>query len=426
MNGWEKKIIDAFIRHYFASTAEDSRSVLRLRSSILFPDFFEASRNEKNSYLEAAESLEKKGIVKLTWEKYREDDLLKTLSCENFEKLFEETGRPFPKKEAEKIRAILAEKTRNLKNSIAVQSEETVQMAKDVINLIEFFSVNFGIQEIEQGIDLAAMEDLIRLLEFCFNPFQREKITTRALSILLYRDSKHLENLLAACKPLLSQAEKTIPAAILNLSAFERSYPETMIAGKIIIEYKGEKTPLSNAGGHILGIPLENAEEIENIHLLADKNNKTVLTIENKETFYALASPQKSNNSDPPDYDCYLYIGGYLNRAVTAIIKVLVTSGFSIYHAGDLDPDGILILQHIKDIANTANAETPVTPLGMDAATFNQYKPWARTLTKPMLNQIKKIRDETRLIPELTGLIQCFEETGLGVEQEIIDYRFSL
>ena len=53
MTVWEKKIIDAFISHYFASAQktavnavtndnafiEDNRHVLRLRSSIFFPNF---------------------------------------------------------------------------------------------------------------------------------------------------------------------------------------------------------------------------------------------------------------------------------------------------------------------------------------------------------------------------------------------------
>jgi hypothetical protein len=139
----------------------------------------------------------------------------------------------------------------------------------------------------------------------------------------------------------------------------------------------------------------------------------------NKETFYALGSPQKHDaDKEFSRYDCFLYIGGYSNRAAAALIKTLAVSDFSFYHAGDLDPDGILILQHIQDIA-----EKPVTPVRMDAATFDQYKVWARTLTKPMLRQIEKIREETRSIPELAGLLRRIEETGMGIEQEIIDYR---
>jgi hypothetical protein len=160
-------------------------------------------------------------------------------------------------------------------------------------------------------------------------------------------------------------------------------------------------------------------EEITAIKLVSENNEKTVLTIENKETFYALANPQKHNASEKISrYDCFLYTGGYPNRAVAALIKILAASGFSFYHAGDLDPDGVLILQHVQDIAGK-----PVAPLRMDAATFDQYREWGRKLTKPMLRQIEKIRPETKTIPGLADLLRRIEETGLGVEQEIIDYR---
>ena len=399
MTVWERKIIDAFISRYFASApaAGEDRSVLRIRSSKLFPDFDEVSSDEKSSYLEAAESLEQKGIIKLSWEKWNKGNRLKTLSCENFEKLFEEAGRPVPKTEAGQIRDMLR---------------------PGCGALLEYLSRNFGPREIGQGINKQTMEDLVRLLEFCSVPEQIEKITTRALSILLYRDSKHLENLLDLCKPLLSRAAKTV--SVPDFSFLERSYPETMISGKITIKYKNGQTLLVNSEGHILGIPLENAEEIKSIQLCNTNEPaaKTVLTIENKETFYALGTPQNYRSEKLSRYDCFLYIGGYLNRAASALVKALASSGFSFYHAGDLDPDGILILQQIKSIAGK-----PVTPVRMDAATFDQYRSWARTLARPILAQIRKISDETRAIPELAGLIRRIEETSLGVEQEIIDYR---
>jgi hypothetical protein len=417
MTSWGRKIIDEFISHYFdsASETDEARSILRVRSSILFPNFDASRSDEKESYLEAAEFLQQKGIIKLNWEKRGRGERLKTLSCENFEKLFEEAGRPYPKTEAEKIRATLGEKIQAIKKSRAVLSDD--DQTKKIIAFLEYFSLHFGPREIGQGIDQHAMEEFIRLLEFCSGPVQREKLTTRALSILLYRDSKQLENLLTLCSPLVSRAQKTIPVP--DLSFLERSYPETMLAGKIIIQYKDHQPPLVNAGGHILGFPFESAQAIETIQLVSEKKEKTVLTIENKETFYALGNPQKNSaGKDLSRYDCFLYIGGYFNRAAAALVKTLAVSGFSFYHAGDLDPDGILILQQIQDVA-----ERPVIPVRMDAATFDQYAAWARTLTKPMLNQIKKIREETRHIPELSGLLHRIEETGMGVEQEIIDYR---
>jgi len=424
MINWKRKIIDEFIKHYFDSApeADDDRSVLRVRSSILFPNFDASSPDEKESYLEAAEALQQKGVIELTWEKRGKGERLKTLSCENFEKLFEEADRPYPKTEAEKIRAMLVNKIQAFKEVSSRSSlfscnppgNDPVQLEM-TIAFLEYLSLHFGPREIGQGLDQHAMEEFVRLLEFCSGPARKEKLTTRALSVLLYRDSKHLENILSLCSPLLSRVQKTV--LIPDLSFLERSYPETMIAGKIIIQYKNQKPPMINAGGHIIGLPLENAEAIETIQLVSEKNEKIVLTIENKETFYALGSPQKQGKNFCR-YDCFLYIGGYFNRAAAALVKILAASGFSFCHAGDLDPDGILILQQIQDVA-----EKNVTPLRMDAATFDQYRNWARPLTKPMLRQVEKIREETRAIPELAGLLQRIEETGMGVEQEIIDYR---
>jgi len=410
MTAWEKKIIDAFIDHYFVSAPEmgEDRRTLRLRSSIFFPNFDTAHPDEKESYLDAAESLEHKGIVKLRWEKRGKRERLKTLSCENFEALFAQAGKPYPRTEAEKIKTLLCEKAAALKEA---------QAAEELIASLEYFSQHFSPREIGQGLNQKTMEELIRLLEFSCESAKIEKITTRALSILLYNDSKRLENLLALCTPLLLRAQKAVPSA--DFSFPERSYPETMISGKLIFEFKNSSTPMTNAEGLILNLPLESAQAIESIKPISEKSEKTVLTIENKETFFALGSLRKNETSEKLSrYDCFLYTGGYPNRTAAALIKTLASSGFTFHHAGDLDPDGILILQHIQEIA-----KRPVTPIRMDTAAFDQYRAWARPLTKSMLRQTEKIREETRAIPEIADLLRRITETGLGVEQEIVDYR---
>jgi len=426
MTDWGRKIIEEFVKHYFDSASDmgEERSVLRVRSSLLFPNFDKSKPDEKETYLEAAELLQQKGIIKLNWEKRDKGERLKTLSCDNFEKLFEEAGRAYPKIEAEKIRAMLGEKVNAIRKletkqiTLPSASVGNAVQREKIIAFLEFLSQHFSPHEIGQGIDKHVMEEFLRLLEFCCGDVKGEKLTTRALSILLYRDSKRLEEILALCSPLLFRLQKTIP--IPDLSYFERSYPETMIAGKITIQYKNQKQLMINDGGHILGLPLETAQAIEAINLISDNKEKTVLTIENKETFYALARPQKRSTSEVlSKFDCFLYTGGYLNRAVSKMIKNLAVSDYTFYHAGDLDPDGILILQQIQELAGRT-----VTPFRMDAATFDQYQQWARSLTKPMLRQIEKISEEIKAVPELAGLLRRIEETGLGVEQEIIDYRF--
>jgi hypothetical protein len=273
-------------------------------------------------------------------------------------------------------------------------------------------------------MDRRASEDLVLLLETFLSPEKQEKITTRALSIALYHDSKRLEQVLDIFNPLLTQVRRQgIPAP--DLSLLQRSLPETMIAGKLVFEYGGDDPPppFSNTSGLMLGFPLQSIGEIRAIKTIAHKDKPAVLTIENKETFYALADPRNfGQNREQGDelsrFDCFLYVGGYLNQADAAMIEILSASGFRLYHAGDLDPDGILILQNIMDVTGM-----PVTPLGMDATVFDRYLPWGRPLTGTMLGQIKKIRVDTRAVPGIADLIRRIEETGRGVEQEIVDYR---
>jgi hypothetical protein len=420
MNGWETKIIDAFTGRYFASAAETAgeRKTMRLRSLSIFPDFDAALPDEKESYLEAAESLERKGLLTLNWEKRSKGERLKTLTCADMGKLFEESGGKDPKAAAAEIRSLFAARAPGNP-------------------FLNYLAEHFGPAEIGRGMDLKAAEDFIRLIELFLSPAGPANFTTRALSISLYSDSKRLEHLLDLFGPLLSRVKKEgIPApgsSPSDLSFPERSFPETMIAGKLIFEYddneNGSVPPLVNAGGLILGFPLRSVRIIRNIKTIDSKERPSVLTIENKETFYALSDTPEGPREGPPELpqsgaagvshmDAFLYVGGYLNQAAAGMIKTLADSGFRVYHAGDLDPDGILILQNIMDITGK-----PVAPVGMNAAVFDRYLPWARPLAGTMLSQLKKVREDTKAIPGLADLMRRIEETGRGVEQEIIDYR---
>jgi hypothetical protein len=418
MVNWKKRIVNNFIKNYFAfsSKAGEEKESLLIRSSMLFPDFDTAHADEKEAFIEAAETLQQKGVAILTWEKGGRGQRLKTIRCENFKRLFREAGRPYPQIEVDKTKLILNERIKSLEKLLAAQGGKNEQI-KEVITLLEFLSQNFSFKDIAQGLDPQTIEDLAILFEFICEPAKLERVTTRAISALLYQDSKRLENLPAFYTPLLSRIQKSIPVP--EISFLGRSYPDTMISGKVIFEYKEPDSPLINAKGVILNFPLESVETFGAIKLISDKQEKKALTIENKETFYALGSPPKLGVSEfLSQYDCFLYVGGYPNRAASAFLKLLAASDFTFHHAGDLDPDGVLILQHVQDIA-----ERPVTPVRMDAATFNRYRSWARQLTPPMLRHADKIREDTKNIPGIAELLQRIDETGMGIEQELIDYR---
>ena len=321
--------------------------------------------------------------------------------CRDPELLHELAEKPSPKTTAENVRA-------------AARTIATGTGSKEAA-LFSFLSQHITPLDAAGGIDLRALTDLARLTRFLFDEAEprREKfrgITTRALSVTLYGDSKRLEALTNLFNPLLARARRqgiTLP----DFSFLDRSYPETFIAGNIILDFDGAAESI-NAGGNILGLPLETILKLR--RLRPGEGEASVLTIENKETFFALAQAVPAL----PGYSCFLYVGGHPNRAVRALVLLLAESGFRFSHAGDLDPDGILILQELA-----AMAGKPVQPLRMDTATFDRYRGCGKKLEPAALKRTALIGKEIRSLPGMAALVKRIEETGLGVEQEIIDYR---
>ncbi|MDR0382827.1 MAG: DUF2220 family protein [Spirochaetaceae bacterium] len=412
MTFFQKHIIDCFFQRYANSTAAPGKRTC-ISALKLYPEFDSASLYKKKSFLKAAEILEKRGIVKLSWYKNRAHKTLKTLECVDMEAMFRLADKPFPKKVMENIKEVIP--------SITAPAD-----ARRCKELLLFMSENVTPNDVERGIDKQAFKDFAKLLKTLHDnesftahkplPCTRtpysvlDGITPRALSVMLYNDSKRLEQITKLLSRLLKRAEKE-GLYVPNLAFLARSFPETLISGKIVIYFDQSKTPLVNDTGNIIGFPLETIKQIESISAIK-KEQPTVLTIENKETFYALTNSKK--------YTCLLYTGGYPSRAVSALLRVLSKSGFSFFHAGDVDPDGILILQDL-----IKNAKKNITPVCMDATTFFKYRKHGRKLAKTMLDNIRLIGDEIRSIDGIQEVLSLIESTGIGIEQELIDYGYA-
>ncbi|MDR3341837.1 MAG: DUF2220 domain-containing protein [Treponema sp.] len=407
MTVWEQRILDGFLERYPLSAAAIGGRPLRIKAERILPDFAHASPDERESFLEAAESLEQQGLVSLVWVNRRKHEELAAIVYHAREALFALAGKPSP--------SVVAEEARRAAREAAQHGGP----------LFRFLAETLTPEDAVRGIDGEAVRDLALLVQqLSAYPKGLPGITPRALSVFLYRDSKRLEDILDVLSRVLSRASHQ-GIEVPDFSFLERSFPETMIAGKVAFTI-GEsgttaESPLVNASGSILGLPRATILNIKRIAPIraagqnmsagdAAEQDASVLTVENKETFYALAE-----HIHP--LDCILYIGGHPNGAVRALVSVLAASGFRFHHAGDLDPDGILIMQEVAEITGQ-----PVSPVRMDQATFDQYRYCGRELEQSMLRRTTLIKDETRALPGIEALIQSIEATGLGVEQEIIDY----
>ncbi|MDR0997478.1 MAG: hypothetical protein LBL70_00290, partial [Treponema sp.] len=311
MNDWEKKIISVFISRYEVSAPRDEaagkyRNSMRLRSAAFFPEFERAAPDEKESYLEAAETLERKGLVSLNWEKRSRGERLKTITCVNMEKLFEDSGTTDPRSKAESIRLLFRKKLMALDRGTGAAGENL--SGERTVAFLEYLAEQFSSREVKWDMDLKAAEDFASLLDVFLSPDRNRNMTTRALSVSLYNDSKRMENILDLFGPALSQAQKQgIPLP--DFSFLERSFPEALISGRISLEYHDSGLPpLVNAAGLILGLPAESVREIRCVRTIAGGEAPTVLTVENKETFYALGDPRNYETGETR-YDCFLYTG---------------------------------------------------------------------------------------------------------------------
>jgi hypothetical protein len=435
MTDWERRIIGAFTGRYPAAASGPAREgrPFRLRLDHVFPGFAGASADSRESFLEAAEALEKQGLLSIVWARHRKGEIPAALRCPDPERLYEFAGLVSPKTTAAEVRAAArlfaagaggqGPEAAGDSPAGAVSGEASAGGAAfGGEALFSFLAENFTALDAVGGIGVQAVQDLARLTHALSGgdggrgrsrPIRG--ITTRALSTALYGDSKRLEALMALFNPILNRARRR-GAAIPDFSFLDRSFPETFIAGNLIFEFKGDEpppgntgpAPLANATGSILGLPLETILKLRRLRAPAPAR---ALMIENKETFFALSQSL-------PGYACFLYVGGHPNRAVSALVSLLAESGFGLYHAGDLDPDGILILQ---ELTKTAGKE--VRPLRMDAGTFDAYLGCGKRLEASSLRRTALIGSAVRSLPGMAELISRIEETGMGVEQEIIDYR---
>ncbi|MDR1399236.1 MAG: DUF2220 family protein [Treponema sp.] len=384
MSSWERRIVDAFLAKYPASVAAGGSKTLRLKAKKLFPNFESASASERNLFIKAAERLEKSGMVSLVWNRSEQGTELSSIICVAGEALFAGVGLVPPSARVAPIR------------------EAALRCP---LPFFTFLAENLTIADMARGIDERAVEDFASLALY-ITEHTDQGMTPRALSVALYADSKRLEALLTLFNKLLNKASAQ-GVVIPDFTSLNRSYPDTMIAGRVAFRIAGYETV--NESGSIFGLPFSTIQKISAARPLKTRT-QSALSIENKETFYALSDRLSG-------FDCLFYTGGYPNAAVQTLVAILANSGFALYHAGDLDIDGILILQELTNYAGQT-----ITPFRMDSATFDEYAQYGRKLHKNMLNYTHRINETTRSLSGIAELIARIEENGMGIEQEIIDY----
>lgn len=370
--------------------------------------------SDKNDFLEAVEELVSAGLVSARWRRFRKGDRLEALYLESPEGMYDALGIDSPRTVSQRMLALLRDpewKRAELRELAAYLGPRLESGGPVAVR------------------DAGELADLSRL--FTMTPAFAAGSPIRALSVRLFADSKRLERLLPVADRLCRGMGHAPLSEALGLS---RSYPEVSFAlrGSLV---PGHGEPPWICGGQVVTLPLPTVSRVERIEL--DRSaGAAVLSVENKETFHVAAAtlhaargsdpapPNVAGDSDPadpgapsaalpPGAAAIVYSGGHPNRAVIDFLRTLTRAGAVLYHYGDLDPDGILILQEIQ-----AAVSTPVIPWLMNVATHRRYAPYGYPLDRGQAARLSLL--DAAAHEDLRGLAQELRATGIGVEQEVI------
>jgi hypothetical protein len=422
----EQAILDLFADRYPLSAMRSGGRRLRLRSwDRLLPQFFRTA-DALGSFLSAMEQLELKGILFLGWKKRLRGEHLLWAELADPESLYRQLDRRTPEAEAALIRESALEAQAEVESAAdTVAGLRAVQANAADLRAAQANAADPGpyfepgspgtasffaslAERADELVGWATPQDIRdTALVLSQAPGAFRGVPIRAVSIKLFKDSKRLERLLSRIKRMHALLSLPLPRGLPL-----RSYPEVWISGPVELIYEGGRSVIVDR--HPLGLSLGSVQALRAVRPIGAAGGlsclsapKRALSVENKESFYALSVSELG-------FSCYVACGGRPNRAVKGFLRLLAAQGWELSHWGDLDPDGIAILGEVHALCGAA-------PFLMDCATFDAYLAYARSLDDSILSRIRMIPQEVRDLPGIPALIQRIEATRRGVEQEIID-----
>jgi hypothetical protein len=379
------KLLQVFLAAYPASAQmRGGRKLRRSNWADVFPGI-SSSVEEKEQFLEAVDELSARGIVSVKWRPHRRGDEVDAIYLENPEEMHRILGVPSPEENARSCLRVLETWTPRFEYGASVRAWllQRIEERTDLLERLAFFIT-----------DLPNMLDL--------SPSESRELPIRALSGRLFGDTKRIESIMPDIDRICRSSLGENLSSLLDLS---RSYPQTALRGIFTITFHdGRKW---DSAGDVIYLDDIAAKQINVISSKLDSGKLgRVLIVENKETFMTLPLGRLGFNFT-------LYGGGHPNRAVQKSLEHLKASGMELCYFGDLDPEGLLIYQEFSHVCGGA-----LLPWMMDLNVYRKYLPFGRGVTGEQLSRLSRLAPD--ILPDLANVIR---ETGMGVEQEVIDLQ---
>ena len=400
MNKYEIKIVNALLKKYYKRKAIHKDAEINRRIDLpatkILKDYsdYNVNLNEKELVNKAIISLEEYGFITVSKLKLSEDFEKIYLCVDNVESLEEYAAKNLD----------------IIPRSFAV--DELKSIIKKYRNKGEI--VNYYIDELENTIqnrsirlDVMKEEDILKIITFLEN--NKEFLYIREVSMLIFGDSKYLENYrkTQVCSILYSYYVKNGEDVFREENLLERFNvydidQEICIKGPVLIGFENKTIDIDGLTGGV-SFSIKDIDKIKRIVVNSDR----VMTIENKTSFLRMNQG-----------DCYIYLGGFATKPQVTFIKKLIENNPDkrYLHFGDIDAGGFWI--H-KKLCEQTNMKFDLFCMDKKTLQNDNYKDYVKSLTENDVVRLTNLKDNS----EYQECIEWILKNNFKLEQEIVSLK---
>lgn len=262
---------------------------------------------------------------------------------------------------------------------------------KELLSLLNNKTVKFT-----QGQNIAPLKEVLIGANAILS--QEYAISLRELSIIVYNDSKILENRLSQILSIINTDNIDKNDFLAQHNVF-RNDVYTCIKGNVVLYFNnGDRISLTSENNGSIQLSKEVVDNIDRI--IATK----MLSLENLTSFNNLRTTKEDG--------IVLYLGGFSNDANIEFIKKTTCP---LYHFGDIDANGFKILNDLRK-----RTGLPIYSYKMDIETIAKYSEFGKGMSEYNRKTLKQmlLSDEYSVDEK-----ECFQELlnrNKIIEQEII------
>lgn len=400
MNKYEIKIVNALLKKYYKRKAIHKDAEINRRIDLpatkILKDYsdYNVNLNEKELVNKAIISLEEYGFITVSKLKLSEDFEKIYLCVDNVESLEEYAAKNLD----------------IIPRSFAVDDLKSI--IKKYRNKGEI--VNYYIDELENTIqnrsirlDVMKEEDILKIITFLEN--NKEFLYIREVSMLIFGDSKYLENYrkTQVCSILHSYYVKNGEDVFREENLLERFNvydidQEICIKGPVLIGFENKTIDIDGLTGGV-SFSIKDIDKIKRIVVNSDR----VMTIENKTSFLRMNQG-----------DCYIYLGGFATKPQVTFIKKLIENNPDkrYLHFGDIDAGGFWI--H-KKMCEQTNMKFDLFCMDKKTLQNDNYKDYVKSLTENDVVRLTNLKDNS----EYQECIEWILKNNFKLEQEIVSLK---